>query len=207
MQKSEDIKELAVSLSKAQFEVENVVKNTAGYNYKYATLEQVIEVAKPALHTHGLAIMHLPLTEGDLTGVEYFITHTSGQWMSGKLLMGMNPGKNTLAQAAGSVITYARRYTLLAILNMAATDDDGCQLEEPKAKPKPAPKPKPNPAPEPERREILYRVTDILRERLATKAEIKTMFDSLGIEGYGVTYKSIADMPDGALASLEKVLG
>ena len=50
------------------------------------------------------------------------ILHKSGEYMSETLSMPV--GKND-AHGIGSAITYARRYGMSALLNLAADDDDG----------------------------------------------------------------------------------
>ncbi len=48
--------------------------------------------------------------------------HTSGEWISQKLLMSCSKKE---PQAFGSAITYARRYALQSILGIPCEDDDG----------------------------------------------------------------------------------
>ena len=50
------------------------------------------------------------------------LLHSSGQWISGQLLI--IPVKDT-PQGIGSALTYARRYSLSAIVGIATEDDDG----------------------------------------------------------------------------------
>ena len=56
--------------------------------------------------------------------------HTSGQWIEGELAI--KPTKMD-AQGVGSVISYARRYSLMSILGIAAAgeDDDGAKASKP----------------------------------------------------------------------------
>jgi hypothetical protein len=53
--------------------------------------------------------------------LETTLYHTSGEWISGTQLV--NPVKND-PQGLGSAITYARRYSLSAILGLVSDDDD-----------------------------------------------------------------------------------
>jgi hypothetical protein len=56
--------------------------------------------------------------------VETMLAHSSGEWVRGKVAM--KPVKND-PQGVGSCITYARRYSLAAIVGVAPEDDDGNQ--------------------------------------------------------------------------------
>lgn len=88
----------------------------------YASLESVIDSAKPVLAEHELAVLQGP---GELHGnaltVTTRIVHTSGEWIESDLQI---PLAKADPQAAGSAITYARRYGLMAMLGMPAVDDD-----------------------------------------------------------------------------------
>jgi hypothetical protein len=50
------------------------------------------------------------------------LVHESGEWIETNFSL---PAGKMDPQAAGSAITYARRYSLMAMLNMPAVDDDG----------------------------------------------------------------------------------
>lgn len=126
MNKSESIKELASALAAAQSEFTPVPLNAVNpfLKNKYADLSSVIESAKPILAKHGLSIAQLVENEQGI-GVTTILMHTSGEWLSSMLSLplGDERGKS-LAQVAGSIITYIRRYTYGAILGLYTGDDD-----------------------------------------------------------------------------------
>lgn len=129
MQKSDSIGALASALSKLQGEVQDAHKDKKGYGYSYADLSSVLDIARPLCAKNGLSITQLcsnALQDGvSSVGVETVLMHSSGEWLSSTLYMPVVAGKGMSgAQAAGSVITYARRYALAAILGIAQTDDD-----------------------------------------------------------------------------------
>lgn len=125
MDKSEDIKELASALSSLQGEVKDVNKDKKGYGYQYADLSQILEIARPLLAKHGLALSQFPGSAGEKVTIDSILMHKSGQWISGVIEMQAEQGKGmSKAQSVGSVITYARRYAAAAILGIAQTDDD-----------------------------------------------------------------------------------
>lgn len=127
MNKSESLKELSAALAKAQAAMPPVKMNATNpfLKNKYADLGAVIDTSRPVLAKHGLSVSQLVFTDADRVGVETILMHESGEWMSASasLSLGDERGKS-MAQVAGSVITYLRRYGLSSILGMYA-DEDG----------------------------------------------------------------------------------
>jgi hypothetical protein len=97
--------------------------NAGSFSYKYADLGDVVKLTRPILAKNGLvALTPIVACEGGL-GCLVIIIHASGE----RLDLGPVPfphGRD--AQATGSMITYHRRYALVAALGLAAgADDDG----------------------------------------------------------------------------------
>lgn len=134
MNKSTDIDKLAQSLSQLQSEIQNVYKDKSGYGYKYTELSSILDVVRPLCAKYHLAVSQLGdnnPADPDVVGVETVLMHNSGQYISSSLYMRVTASKGmSAAQAAGSVITYARRYALAAILGIAQTDDDAAAPRE-----------------------------------------------------------------------------
>lgn len=127
MNKSESIAKLVEALSKLQGEIQNLHKDKQGYGYKYTELASILDVTRPLCAKYELAVTQLCCNPEDVNcvGVETVLAHASGEWVSSVLYMNITAGKGmSPAQAAGSVITYARRYALAATLGIAQTDDD-----------------------------------------------------------------------------------
>jgi hypothetical protein len=84
--------------------------------YSFAPLPEIIDAVRPVLTKHGLALVQL-VRERML---ETRLIHTSGQWIGAAYTL------PSLAdsQDMGSAITYARRYSLCAILGIAGEDDE-----------------------------------------------------------------------------------
>ena len=121
--KSESISELAKALSNFQGKMTAVKKDATNpfYKSKYATLDIIWETIRKPLSENGLSVAQtMNLTEGNNV-LETTLYHTSGEWISGTQLV--NPVKND-PQGLGSAITYARRYSLSAILGLVSDDDD-----------------------------------------------------------------------------------
>lgn len=131
MKMSEQINELATALVVAQGLIQNPTKSVKNdfFKSKYADLAGVIDVCRPAFTEAGIAVIQSPSTDdsGNLS-VTTTLVHTSGQWMSEQISMAIDPNAKNPAQAAGSLITYLRRYSLSAFANVAQEDDDGNSL-------------------------------------------------------------------------------
>lgn len=133
MKMSESIASLAKALSLFQGETKDTLKDKKGFNYSYADLGQTLEVVRPLLLKNGLSISQLLGNDGDKVGVETILMHESGEFISSFVSVPVERpplnknGKEsmTMIQAAGSIITYLRRYALTSILGITQTDDDG----------------------------------------------------------------------------------
>ena len=118
MKTSEQINELAAALAAAQGMMENAIMNRTNPHFKtkYADLAAVLNAARKPLSANGLAIVQ---TIGD--GVLHTrLLHTSGQWIASEHPLPMS-GR---PQEIGSALTYARRYSLSALIGIAADEDD-----------------------------------------------------------------------------------
>lgn len=127
-------KKFAVAFAAFKAEAVKIIKNkliTDGplKNKKHAELADAVNAATPALSRHGLATAwRLTKDERDWIEVTCTLSHEAGH--SESVSMGgppdTGPGRNAI-QARGSSKTYLERYTLTAILGLAAqdADDDG----------------------------------------------------------------------------------
>jgi len=123
---------LLTALNKVQGELKPVEKSKSNPHFrsKYATLEDILEVAIPLLSKHGLVLIQsLAGTETSPT-LETIIAHVSGQNIKSTAPLFC---KELTSQGLGSAITYMRRYSLMAILGISTTDedDDGNRASKP----------------------------------------------------------------------------
>jgi len=112
-----------------QNKLRKVNKDAKGHNHSYASFDNVVETIAPELIAQGLGYTHtfdgqdivctLFNTEGE--------TITSKLTLSTEILKGMNA-----SQSMGAAITYARRYTLTAILGLVTDDDTDGVVNTPK---------------------------------------------------------------------------
>jgi flagellar hook-basal body complex protein FliE len=131
MKTSTELNEISLALSSYQAEAINPHKDKKGQNGTYADLSSVLDVSRTAVARHGLSFTQMPFTGEGTIGVETLLMHKSGQWISSRVEVPLEIARTkdgrplmSPAQAAGSVITYLRRYSLTAILGLAQDDDD-----------------------------------------------------------------------------------
>lgn len=138
MNRSESIKELASSLVKFHSKVSSISKDAKNPQFRseYATLDKLILSTRHILQECGLSIMQTPLTKetGEI-GIQTMLIHESGEFIETEPIF-MTPtrmvkgGGYEIAkdpQAAGSTISYLRRYSYQAILNLNTGEDDDAE--------------------------------------------------------------------------------
>jgi hypothetical protein len=120
MRTSETITKIAEALALAQKEIKHAVKDATNGHLKnsYATLESVIDASKEALLKSGILVIQSPGSKTLVTRLQ----HVSGEYIESEIELLFT--KQDM-QGLGSAITYARRYSLAALLNITQADDDG----------------------------------------------------------------------------------
>ena len=115
--------------------------------YRYLELPDLLAEVRVKFGEHGWAVMQIPdVVDGHVTITNTWL-HTSGETMVHPpftLPCGRTP------QEIGSAVTYARRYSLAALVGLAGSDDDDAQTaqraarETPELRPVTRVKPKPS---------------------------------------------------------------
>lgn len=125
MKTSESISKIAAALLKAQSSMGNASKGASNPYFKssYADLNAIREVVTPSLNANGITVLQPTTTVDGKPFVETLLLHESGEYISG--LTEIVVSKTNDPQAAGSAISYARRYGLQSFLSVGAVDDDG----------------------------------------------------------------------------------
>lgn len=118
------LKQLAAALCKAQSEMEGAKKqaNNPHFNRKYADLASVWETIREPLTKNGLSVVQLLRSIQGGVEVETVLLHTSGEQIGAAFSI---PASKVDAQGFGSAATYARRYSLMALVGVAPEEDDG----------------------------------------------------------------------------------
>ncbi len=126
MTKSESITHLAAALARAQAEMPVAVFDATNpfLKSRYASLGAVIEASRPILAKHKLSLVQFPVSDAAGIGVESILTHESGEFIAERIVIALTEeqGKSRV-QAAGSTLTYLRRYSWAAILGMYSDED------------------------------------------------------------------------------------
>ena len=139
MNQSQEIDKLAEALSLFLGEVQDAHRNQKAHNYNYADLSQILDICRPLLCKYKLSVAQLPVEcSGELVKLQTKLMHISGQWLESEIALPVDFGRGmSKAQSIGSVITYARRYALAAMLGIAQTDDDAAPPSQPIKVPEP----------------------------------------------------------------------
>lgn len=111
------------SLLAARREMEAPAKTATNphFSSKYAPLDELVRVSFGPLEKHGLMLVQKPtMVDGRMVLATDIISESGETLACGwyELPQGASP------QQMGSALTYARRYTMGAILGLAAEDDD-----------------------------------------------------------------------------------
>lgn len=130
---SSEITELAKTLLKVQRQLQPVLKDSENPFTKswYASLKSVMAACRDALFDNGIWLCQypVPVDSPGCLGLVTKLTHAeSGQWQSSLAVV---PLPKADPQGLGSAITYARRYTLCAMLGIVTEDDDAEEAKMP----------------------------------------------------------------------------
>jgi len=107
----------------------NATVKTKTFSYKYADLPGIIEVIKPLLHKYNFIYNWQCNLDGSVTCV---ISHMSGHEIESTCLIKSTDDPKT----QGAAITYAKRYSLVALLGIVAEEDKDAPDNQTNAKPK-----------------------------------------------------------------------
>jgi hypothetical protein len=129
--------ELYTALSAAQGEYPEVPKKRVAtirvekngkqlsYTYKFADLSDIMSAIRPVLAKHGLSVTQLLATGDDgKIRLRSVLAHKSGEATESVIPLGPFPSEGKAVQTWAGVLTYARRYSLTALVGLAVEDDD-----------------------------------------------------------------------------------
>ena len=137
MRTSNEIKNISAALVKVTAEVRNATKSSNGYGYKYAPLDEILNIVRPIIAKHGLTIIQSQSfeKEGGFVTVKTLLLHSSGEFIETTAecpfenLKGMNS-----YQSLGSAITYLRRYAISSMFGIASEEDTDANPQQPQKK-------------------------------------------------------------------------
>jgi len=126
MKRSESITALAAAMCKAQAEMHNPAFDSKNPHFKssYASLASVRNTVLPVLAKHGISLIQDLVTVEDGVKCVNLLMHTSGEWIETEGITVPVDRRN--AHGMGSASTYARRFSLMALVTVVGdVDDDG----------------------------------------------------------------------------------
>jgi hypothetical protein len=126
------MKQIATALLKAQSEMSNPKKQAENpfFKKKYADLNSIREAVIPTLNANGISVLQPIVHVDGKNFVKTILLHETGEMLESLTEIVYN--KINDAQAQGSGISYARRYSLQSFVCVGADDDDGQKAVEPK---------------------------------------------------------------------------
>ena len=126
------MKNIATALLNAQGEMSNPKKGATNpfFKSKYADLNAIREAVIPTLNANGISVLQPIVHVDGKNFVKTILLHETGEMMESLTEIVYN--KINDAQAQGSGISYARRYSLQSFVCVGADDDDGQKAVEPK---------------------------------------------------------------------------
>jgi len=116
------------AMAMMQDELPSIAERGKAHNTKYATFEDINDVAKPIMKRHGFAVsfrVHNIQGGIEVTGV---LMHKGGHREETTMTLPLDTsGSKNAVQAVGSSVSYGKRYVMSAMLNITTRgqDDDG----------------------------------------------------------------------------------
>ena len=99
-------------------------KTGGSYTFSYAPLETILAACRPVLAAHGLALIQLLEENGHGPAIRTELRHKDGGVLGASFPL---PGTPNTPQELGSLLTYLRRYAIVALLGIATEEDDDGQ--------------------------------------------------------------------------------
>ena len=116
-----------------QGEMPRVLKLAIGHNTTYAKLEDVNDAVRPILQKYGFAVT-FSIEQPDVKFVKItaILSHKQGHKQESSLILPLDSsGSKNSVQSIGSTVTYGRRYTACALLNISTGDDtNGAKISD-----------------------------------------------------------------------------
>jgi hypothetical protein len=126
------MKQISKAVLQAQLEMSNAVKSSSNpfFKSKFADLNAVREACLPSLNKHGISVLQPVVHLDGKNFVKTMLLHESGESIESLTEIVCN--KPNDAQAFGSGVSYARRYSLQSMCCIGADDDDGNKASDPR---------------------------------------------------------------------------
>lgn len=121
----------AASMAAMQSEMPRVFELAQGHNLTYARLEDINDTIRPVLEKHGFCVT-FATHQDDMKAVKVtaICSHKLGAKQETSLILPLDTsGSKNAVQAVGSTVSYGKRYTMCALLNISTgNDNNGFEL-------------------------------------------------------------------------------
>ncbi|MDP3980171.1 MAG: ERF family protein [Chlamydiota bacterium] len=121
---SEEIKDLAVALAKAQSEmpIADLNKTNPYFKSAYADMKSIVCASRPSLTKYGISVVQNIVHHDDGQSILHtMLLHSSGQYICSK--MRIVPAKNDI-QTISSYTTYLKRMAYASLVGVITGDED-----------------------------------------------------------------------------------
>lgn len=123
--KEENSRQFNADMASMQIEMPSVAERGDGHNIKYATFEDINDVAKPIMSKYGFAVSFKVVETDRGVRVTGLLLHRSGHREETEMTFPSDTsGSKNAVQALGSSISYAKRYIMSAMLNITTRGED-----------------------------------------------------------------------------------
>lgn len=120
------------ALSKAQGELSNPLKTGKSQGYLYVELDVILDLVRPVLAQHGLGLTQ---SWAERDGKDLLVTvlfHISGGYLHTEMPLRLgNLRHGSDMQQLGAALTYARKYSVLALFGLVGDKDEDAAPPEP----------------------------------------------------------------------------
>jgi ERF superfamily len=118
---------LAAALLALQADLPRIPKTVSGQHGRYAAYDKILARVRPVLAKHGFLWHTVPTMAGLPGNTRFVLVYCLEHVASGERITGSYPLAEGQAQQQGSQISYAKRYALVAVLDLEVVgeDDDG----------------------------------------------------------------------------------
>ncbi|MFH0959513.1 MAG: ERF family protein [Pseudomonadota bacterium] len=131
METSQTIGKISEALAKAQGQMKpaNYDAQNPHFKSRFSSMASIVSVCRKALSDNGIAVVQGVSVEGDPIRVKVttLLSHASGEWI--KDTLSIKPIADN-AQAVGSAISYAKRYSFSALVGSVSETESESELED-----------------------------------------------------------------------------
>ncbi len=123
--KEENSRQFNADMASMQTEMPSIAERGVGHNIRYATFEDINDVAKPIMSKYGFAVSFKVVETERGVKVTGILLHRSGHREETEMTFPSDTsGSKNAVQALGSSISYAKRYIMCAMLNITTRGED-----------------------------------------------------------------------------------